>query len=181
MKRAAVGLSIALAMLVACESSDLVIGDDTQPTEVDDSGSPLPDGQKPNGDSGNNADAVSEDAPSPPSACTNGGGTCLVQGTKCRALNEAGATCTKANEFCCQETCPQLAPPSPSFCDGGPIAAKYDTFGCVVGYACAPIGCEEGGGQCVGLTPTACPAPKKFGDATKYSCGGGIGSACCLP
>ena len=181
MKRAlAIGASM-LVLLVACESSDLVIGDDTQPTEAEDSGNPMSSGgpadANPQNDSGTKD--VANDAP--PSACATGGGTCLASGTKCRGLNEAGATCSNAGDFCCQETCPTLSPPSPSFCDGGPIAAKYDSFGCVVGYACGPIECAEAGGACVGIAPVSCPAPKKWGTTDKYSCGPGIGSGCCLP
>lgn len=43
-----------------------------------------------------------------------------------------------------------------------------------------PIACTAAGGTCVGLAPGSCPG-NNFGDATKYSCGGGLGVACCLP
>jgi hypothetical protein len=76
--------------------------------------------------------------------------------------------------------CPTLSPPGPGFCDGGPFAARYDARGCIVGFLCAPASCTSAGGSCVGLAPSSCP-DGHFGDATKYDCGGGIGSACCLP
>ncbi len=76
--------------------------------------------------------------------------------------------------------CPVLSPPSPSFCDGGPIAAEYDSKGCVVGYACAPVSCSTAGGAGGGCAPGTCRSGH-FGDATKYDCGGGLGVTCCLP
>lgn len=77
-------------------------------------------------------------------------------------------------------TCPTLSPPAPSFCDGASPVPKYDSNGCIVGYGCAPLDCTSAGGSCVALTPGSCPG-NKFGDATKYSCGGGLGVGCCLP
>jgi len=77
-------------------------------------------------------------------------------------------------------TCPTLSPPGPTFCDGGPFAPRYRADGCVTGYVCTPASCTDGGGTCVALTPTAC-ASGHLGDAAKYSCGGGLGVACCLP
>src|SRR5262249_10169406 len=43
-----------------------------------------------------------------------------------------------------------------------------------------PIACTAAGGTCVGLAPGTCPG-NNFGDAKKYSCGGGLGVARCLP
>jgi hypothetical protein len=40
--------------------------------------------------------------------------------------------------------------------------------------------CEAAGGTCTALVPDACQAGS-IGDATEYSCGGGLGVECCLP
>ena len=40
--------------------------------------------------------------------------------------------------------------------------------------------CEAAGGTCVPLAPDACYIGS-VGDATEYSCGGGVGVECCLP
>lgn len=40
--------------------------------------------------------------------------------------------------------------------------------------------CTMAGGTCQGLAPTNC-ANGTWGDASKYSCGGGAGVGCCLP
>ncbi len=40
--------------------------------------------------------------------------------------------------------------------------------------------CAAVGGACVGLSPSSCNGGH-IGDATTYSCGSGIGVACCLP
>ncbi len=40
--------------------------------------------------------------------------------------------------------------------------------------------CEAAGGTCVPLVPDSC-ANGTVGDATQYSCGGGVGVECCLP
>jgi len=40
--------------------------------------------------------------------------------------------------------------------------------------------CAAAGGACVALTPTAC-AGGTWADASKISCGGGLGVGCCLP
>jgi len=77
-------------------------------------------------------------------------------------------------------SCPELVPPAPGFCDGGPYAPRYAANGCIVGFACAPLLCVDAGGTCVALSPGSC-ATNHFGDATKYTCGVGIGTACCLP
>ncbi len=151
MKRVLAFGAAMLALVVACESSDLVIGDDTQPNEAEDGGNPMTSG-----------------GPDSSKEPTDGSTSDVTIDATLDAEPDV--------------PCPALSPPGPGFCDGGPIAAKYDpSSGCMVGFGCAPITCTEGGGQCVGLTPTACPAPKKIGEATKYSCGGGLGSACCLP
>jgi len=76
--------------------------------------------------------------------------------------------------------CPELPQPPPGFCDGGPVAPTYDSAGCISGFACTPILCAAAGGACVALVPGAC-ATNHVGDASKYSCGAGIGVQCCLP
>ncbi len=40
--------------------------------------------------------------------------------------------------------------------------------------------CEAAGGTCAPLVPDACEFGQ-IGDATEYSCGGGLGVECCLP
>jgi hypothetical protein len=40
--------------------------------------------------------------------------------------------------------------------------------------------CEAAGGTCAPLVPDACEIGS-IGDATEYSCGGGVGVECCLP
>jgi hypothetical protein len=40
--------------------------------------------------------------------------------------------------------------------------------------------CEAAGGTCTALVPDACENGS-IGDATEYSCGGGLGVECCLP
>ena len=40
--------------------------------------------------------------------------------------------------------------------------------------------CESAGGSCVALSPGSCDVGS-VGDATQYSCGGGLGVECCLP
>ena len=40
--------------------------------------------------------------------------------------------------------------------------------------------CESAGGNCTALVPDACEYGS-VGDATQYSCGGGLGVECCLP
>jgi hypothetical protein len=40
--------------------------------------------------------------------------------------------------------------------------------------------CDSAGGNCVALVPDACQIGS-VGDATEYSCGGGVGVECCLP
>ena len=105
---------------------------------------------------------------------------CLPTGAACRQADTTGLTCATAGQFCCVVACPELAQPAPNFCDGGPYAPLYDAKACIVGFACTPVACTTAGGTCVGIAPGSCPN-NNFGDATKYSCGGGIGSGCCLP
>lgn len=40
--------------------------------------------------------------------------------------------------------------------------------------------CDSAGGSCIALSPGSC-AGGSVGDATEYSCGGGLGVECCLP
>lgn len=77
-------------------------------------------------------------------------------------------------------SCPELQQPPPTFCDGGPFAPLYSSNGCINGFACAPLLCVAAGGACVALSPGSCKT-NHVGDATKYSCGGGLGVMCCLP
>jgi hypothetical protein len=63
----------------------------------------------------------------------------------------------------------KVGPPDGSIGDG---ASASDSAG--------PVACVAGGGTCVALTPGACPTGT-WGDATKCSCGGGLGVGCCLP
>ncbi len=77
-------------------------------------------------------------------------------------------------------TCPELVQPPPGFCDGGPFAPTYNGDGCINGFACTPVLCTTAGGACVAVVPGACTSGH-VGDASKYSCGSGIGVMCCLP
>jgi hypothetical protein len=81
-------------------------------------------------------------------------------------------------------------------CDdkGGAAIACNDLSGCPDGEVCtgsnggpgvctpAPAGndCTNAGGSCVALSPGSC-ASGQVGDASQYSCGGGLGVECCLP
>lgn len=155
MKRIVVfGAVTSAAALFACSQSAIVIGDDTEITPSPPDPIIDPDAEP--------FDASTDDVPpitvSPPEGGTDGG-------------VDAGD----------DASCPTLSPPAPGFCDGASPVPKYDSNACIVGYGCAPLDCAAAGGQCVGLSPGSCPAPKRFGDATKYTCGGGIGSGCCLP
>jgi hypothetical protein len=64
--------------------------------------------------------------------------------------------------------------------DAGPAADLAVDARMTAGDA-GPVSCTSAGGTCVALTPTACPAPGVVGDATLYTCGGGLGVECCLP
>lgn len=76
--------------------------------------------------------------------------------------------------------CPALVPPPAGACDGGPLTPIYCSNGCACGWGCGKIPCTTGGGTCVALAPGTCPSGH-VGDATKYSCGAGVGVMCCLP
>jgi len=96
--------------------------------------------------------------------------------------NENGCT---AGFDCVQDPappCPEIAQPPPGFCPGGSIVPHKNSAGCTVGFDCipSPNACVSAGGKCVGLTPSSCPGGH-VGDATTYSCGGGVGVECCLP
>jgi hypothetical protein len=181
--RRVLGASIAacagFALLVACGSGDVVIGDDTSASPADVDGGAT-DGAS--GDATPKPDAAPDGGPpdAPPVTCESILGACQAQGTACMQADTSGATCANAGDFCCKTTCPTLSPPAPSFCDGGTPVPKYGSGKCIVGYGCAPLGCTEAGGQCVALTPGSCPS-NHVGDAQKYSCGGGLGVMCCLP
>jgi hypothetical protein len=146
------------AAIVACTDGAIVIGDDTDTNTRPQEPDPLidPDAEP--------FDASTDDVP------------------PITVSPEAGKDASSdAADAAKDVTCPTLSPPAPGFCDGASPVPKYDSNACIVGYGCALLDCAIAGGQCVGLSPTACPAPKKIGDATKYTCGGGIGVACCLP
>lgn len=149
-----------LAAASACTAGALVVGHDTPATPGEQDAMPLP------------------DAPAGP--CAEPGGTCLPSGAACSRPDTNGLVCPSAGDFCCAVRCPELIPPAPGFCDGGPYASLYDSHRCVVGFDCAPVACAAAGGQCVAVAPGACPSGS-VGDANKYSCGGGIGVMCCLP
>ena len=189
------------AIVAACQSGDLIIGDDTldgstmdgavvdasldaslADTSVVDSSIPdsskpdiaiidsqaVPDGQPPD---------VQTDAPT---SCGAVGGACLSANSACKAKDTTGATCSKAGDFCCKTQCPTIVQPPPTFCDGGTTAPTFDTFGCTISFACAPVKCAAAGGSCVPLVPGSC-ATNHYGDALKYDCGIGLGVTCCLP
>lgn len=168
------------AVVVACGSGDLVIGDDSRDasTSTDSSTS--------DGDAGSNdkdgatVDAQVDASPGACAAAPGGPGICLPKGTGCLQADTTGLTCAASGQLCCLQPCPSLAQPPAGFCDGGPIVPLYNAKACVSGFGCAPVACATAGGTCVAVVPGAC-APDKIGDAAKYSCGGGVGTACCLP
>lgn len=177
-----VALSFAapFAALAACGSGDVSVGDDSRDA------SPGPDARSDDADAAHPLDdgATSDvHVDAPPGSCASapgGPGMCLPAGSACRQADTTGLTCASAGQLCCVVPCPELAQPPPGFCDGGGFAPLYDSKACVVGFACTPVTCTTAGGTCVGLAPGSCPN-NKFGDATKYSCGGGVGTGCCLP
>jgi hypothetical protein len=175
------GFAIAgvLALAAACGTGDLVVGDDSKPGAPD-GGSPDDGGGPADAPVDSPGDSSSPDG-GPPGSCAAILGTCQATSAPCEKLDTSGATCPNAGDTCCAEACPELTPPAPGFCDGGPVAEIYDAKKCITGYQCAPVSCTSAGGACVGLSPTSCPAPGHFGDATKYSCGPGLGVACCFP
>lgn len=137
----------------ACGSSDLLVGDDSHDASRDDS----------RGDARDVPDGASADSALPDSS------PLLPDAAKDTGLDAP-----------LDASCPELVQPAPGFCDGGPYAPTYNANGCINGFACAPVLCVNAGGSCVALSPGSC-AKNHFGDATKYSCGGGVGVACCLP
>jgi len=174
---------LAAAAVVACGSGDLLVGDDSRDAvTITESGTEtdLPDAPLPADKDASTSDAKTD---GPPGACADapsGPGMCLPTGSACNQADSTGLTCPSAGNFCCLVSCPELAQPPPSFCDGGPFAPTYNANACINGFACAPVACTSAGGTCVGLSPTSCPSGH-LGDATKYSCGAGVGVACCLP
>lgn len=171
---------LAAVAVAACGAGDVVIGDDSRATPEDEAGGHEEAGatDAPAGPEAAPPDSSAPDAK--PGSCEAVPGTCQAASTPCKRRDTTGATCAKGGDVCCTTTCPQITPPSPSFCDGGPIAPEYDADRCIVGYGCAPITCTQGGGKCVALSPGSC-ASNHVGDANKYSCGGGLGVMCCLP
>lgn len=169
-------LLAAVGLVVAC-GGDVVLGDDTASSDAGGGGDAAagdaqPDGALPPGDAGDAAVA---------SSCVAEGGTCAPSGVgHCTKVDTTGLTCASAGEICCLVSCPELQQPPPGFCDGGPVAQTYAANGCVNGFACAPVTCAAAGGACVGLAPGTCPS-NHVGEATRYSCGGGLGTMCCLP
>ena len=87
--------------------------------------------------------------------------------------------------------CVGLAPGACAAPNQSGDATIYDCGGGIGVQCCLPpkvdagadakLSCTGSGGECVGLAPGSCPAPKSVGDATIYDCGGGIGVMCCLP
>jgi hypothetical protein len=176
--------AVAACVILACGSGDLVVGDDSR-----DAASDAPRERGSDADFDVADGPVSDGAPkdtgsdAPVGSCAalpGGPGACLATGAACREADTSGATCPTPGAFCCAKTCPDLVPPAPSACDGGPTAPTYDAKGCIVSYACAPLACVDAGGTCVALAPGAC-ATGHIGSATSYSCGSGLGVMCCLP
>lgn len=151
--RGGAALVVAAAFAWACGTGPLVVGDDTRPDDPPTLGEGAP------------APGV---GPPPPAVDVD-----AAEGAD--ATPDAGSGDARADV-----TCPDLSPPHPSFCDGGPISALYAANGCVAGYACAPVACESAGGACVALSPGAC-ATSHYGSADRYSCGSALGVTCCLP
>lgn len=177
----AMAISLVFGLIVACGSGDLVVGDDTSDgAGPSPEGSAVVDGSSPPDMHDAATDTKSDGPPGSCAAAPGGPGMCLPMGTACRQADTTGLTCPSSGGFCCLTPCPELAQPPPGFCDGGPYAPTYDAKACITGFECAPVSCTTAGGACVGLSPSSCPNGH-FGDATKYSCGGGVGVACCLP
>jgi hypothetical protein len=186
-----VGFVLVLAAVaLACATNDLVVGDDTvaplpspdgaKPAPVLDGSSPPVDGSSPPVDgSPPPVDANDDGEPKVPATPCAAPATCQASTQGCKQT-ASGVTCPNAGDVCCTQKCPQLVPPAPTFCDGGPFAPLYDSSKCVVGYDCAPVTCTAAGGQCVASVPGAC-ANGNVGNAAKYSCASGSGTICCLP
>lgn len=156
MKRIVAVLAVLASVAAACGGSAIVVGDDTtsaSPSTPDPILAP---------------DAAPFDATDPP----DGGDPIKVPAPDASDAAEDAPPIDAG--------CPMLTPPAPGFCDGATPVPLYASNGCVAGYGCAPVACASAGGSCVALTPTSC-ASGKWGDATKYSCGGGLGVGCCLP
>lgn len=174
-------LAVAFAgVVLACGGGSLVVGDDSRDATPPSDEGAAPDTLPPdaNAKDTSTGDAKSDAPPRTCAAAPGGPGTCMMPGDACEKADTTGLTCPTAGDFCCITMCPELAPPPPA-CDGG-YTALYDSKACVVGFSCGPVACSAAGGTCVGLAPGSCKN-NKFGDATKYSCGPGIGSGCCLP
>jgi hypothetical protein len=173
--RSLVAFAVAVA---ACGGGDLVIGDDSRSDASVDGGAD-PDSARPDDVDGATKDSAADGPPVACSAAPAGPGICLPAGSACRQA-DTSFTCASAGTFCCVQQCPELAQPPPGFCDGGGFAPIYDKNACITGFACTPVACAVAGGTCVGVAPGSCTTGN-VGDATKYSCGGGIGVMCCLP
>jgi hypothetical protein len=119
--------------------------------------------------------------------------TCTAAGGECRALSlpQACDNWGSASQYscgggvgvgCCLPSCPELVQPGPGYCTNGNIVTKTNAAGCTY-YDCVLDGgpamnpCVAGGGSCIGLVPSACPAPQSW---SSLSCGGGVGVGCCL-
>ncbi len=119
-------------------------------------------------------------------SCAAVGGACVgLSPSSCSGGHFADATkvsCGGGIGVACCVTCPVLSPPAPGFCPDGKVVPRTNENGCAAGFDCVtpPNACVSAGGTCVGLSPSSCPAGH-IGDATTYSCGSGIGVACCLP
>ncbi len=155
MRLLVVGAFAAVVMAAACSGAAIVVGDDTTlpPSPHDPFVAPEAD----------LVDAAGADGPP----------------IKVPPPSEAGASDADTDAKS-DASCPTLAPPAPGFCDGASPVPKYDSNACIIGYGCALLDCGTAGGTCVGLAPGSCPS-NNIGDAAKYSCGGGLGVACCLP
>ncbi len=131
-----------------------------------------------------------------PDAKDGGPATCAAQGGTCEAITPANnALCGSWGDpascgggvgvGCCLHVCPDLVAPSPGFCPGGKVTEKKDASGCSY-YDCeaADAGptntCTGAGGTCEALTPANNASCPRWGDASKFSCGGGVGVGCCL-
>lgn len=167
------------AVVVACGTGDVLLGDDTSP-DAGDAGGPDASGDaRPLDDAATKPD-VETKPDATPGTCASANGTCGPSSGMCKAYDDAGLTCPNAADLCCLVSCPELQQPPPSFCDGGEFVPTYAKNGCVNGFQCVPTTCAAAGGGCVALVPNACPSGH-YGDPSKYGCGGGLGVTCCLP
>lgn len=119
-------------------------------------------------------------------SCAAVGGACVgLSPSSCTGGHFADASkvsCGTGVGVACCISCPAISPPAPGFCPGGKVVPRANENGCAAGFDCVPSpdACVNAGGKCVGLTPSSCPGGH-VGDATTYSCGGGVGVECCLP